>query len=177
MTKTACSPFAFQIKTIVKNGALWELLGEQYQNRISIPQQIYDVWHPKVGGWVDMKPHFGAMRGQVVGHEVVYHDDLLPFAGAGDFEGDTQYGSVPSILDDEGPFLKVRIPEGATHYQDMACSADGGLRFFKRVGEEPTQYYVWGMSIIPPGGPRWVDYDRKLLRGSPLIALPEKEIS
>lgn len=172
MTKTACSPFAFKIKAIVQNGTLWELLGEQHPNRISIPQQIYDVWQPKVGGWIDQEPLFGVMRGQVVGGTVVYHDDLLPIT-RGNFEGDTLYGSVPSILDDEGPFLKVRIPEGATHYRDVACAAGGGLRFFKRVGEEPAWYYVWGTSSILQGGPRWVEYDRKLLRGSPLIALPQ----
>lgn len=170
MTKTACSPFAFQISTIVQNGSLWELLGEQYQNRVSIPQQIYDVWRPKVGGWIDMEPLYGVMRGVVAGSTVVYHDDLLPITRA-DFEGDTLYGSVPSILDEDGPFLKIRIPDGATHYQDVACARDGGLRFFKRVDGKDAQYYVWGMSIIPPGGPRWVEYDRKLLRNTPLIAL------
>lgn len=89
----------------------------------------------------------------------------------------SEVGVVPTptcLLDDPGPFLKVPIPEGATHYQDVSCSPDGGLRFFKLAGEPDSIdrfYCVWGMSIVSPAGPRWVVYDRKLLRNTPLISL------
>lgn len=87
----------------------------------------------------------------------------------GDFDGDRL--PTPSIFDDTGPFLKVPIPEGATHYQDVSCSDDGGLRFFKRVEGHDATYYVWGINTVGSGAPKWIEHPGRLLRNRPLIKI------
>lgn len=94
MTQVATSNRAFKIIAIDLDGALYHLVGQELSQRVSIPEDIYAKWQPKVGGWVDFHPLVNnVVRGRYNDVVAVYRDDLLPNT-VGDFDGDNLTGSL-----------------------------------------------------------------------------------
>lgn len=172
--ETAKSIYAFQIKAIDKHGAVYHIRGPALRDQLSIPQEIYAAWQPKVGGWIDLEPVFGVRRGVSVGDSTVYRDNLKPRT-AGDFDGDRLVGQY-QVVENAPLTLTIPIPEGATHYQDASCSEDGALRFFKKqVGGMNPVYYIWGINNVGTGNLKWIEYNSELLRNRPMLQIESNE--
>jgi hypothetical protein len=95
MPKVAKSNQAFKIIAInvppigAPEDDTYHLIGQELTQLLSIPKEVYDVWQPKIGGWVDFENTTrGCQPGAYPEAMAVYREDLLPNT-VGDFDGDS----------------------------------------------------------------------------------------